>query len=103
MAELVAEGHGGAVDEVEPGLDGITVSPGVGIGQRALLVRTPGKVPLSAAVVRRIADRVLALDLDRLYDNFSGQVPTDAHSWVGRSAERYIGRVRGDFDHLTEP
>ena len=63
----------------------------------------PNKVPLSAAVVRRVADRVLALDFDRLYDNFGGQVLADAHAWVDRSAERYIGWVRGDFDHLTEP
>jgi Metallo-beta-lactamase superfamily len=232
MAELVDEGHDGSVDEVEPGLHGISIAPSVGIGQRALLVRTPGgnllwdptgyvdddleakvrqvggvaavasshphmfgaqvawaerfdvevwvqeadrtwvqredprvqgwgetfevlpgvtlvrigghfpgsavarftgadgrgvlltgdtvagtpdehwvsfmrsfpnKVPLSAAVVRRIADRVLALDFDRLYDNFGGQVLADAHAWVERSAERYVGWVRGDFDHLTEP
>ena len=63
----------------------------------------PNKVPLSAAVVRRVSDRVLALDFDRLYDNFGGQVLSDAHAWVARSAERYIGWVRGDFDHLTEP
>jgi hypothetical protein len=63
----------------------------------------PNKVPLSAAVVRRVADRVLALDFDRLYDNFGGQVLADAHTWVARSADRYIGWVRGDFDHLTEP
>lgn len=232
MTELVAEGHAGSVAEVEPGLHGISVAPGVGIGQRALLVQTPGgnllwdptgyvdedleatvrelggvavvasshphmfgaqvawgerfdapvrvqaadrswvqredlrvetwdeslevlpgvtlhrigghfpgsavahlvgadgrgvlltgdtvagtpdehwvsfmrsfpnKVPLSAAAVGRIADRVLALDFDRLYDNFGGQVLSDAHLWVERSAERYIGWVRGDFDHLTEP
>ena len=232
MAELVAEGHAGSLVEVEPGLLGITVAPSVGIGQRALLVRTPGgnllwdptgfvdddleaavrevggvtavasshphmfgaqvawaerfdapvwvqladrawvqrddvrvqtwdasfevlpgvtlhrigghfpgsavarlvgedgrgvlltgdtvagtpdehwvsfmrsfpnKVPLSAAVVSRIADRVLALDFDRLYDNFGGQVLADAHAWTRRSGERYLGWVRGDFDHLTEP
>lgn len=232
MAELSAEGHDGSLEEVEPGLLGIEVAPSVGIGQRALLVRTPegnllwdptgfvddaleeavrgvggvaavasshphmfgaqvdwadrfdatvwvqaadrswvqredarvqswdeafevlpgvtlhrvgghfpgsavahlhgadgkgvllsgdtvactpdehwvsfmrsypNKVPLSAAVVRRVADRVLALDVDRLYDNFGGQVLSDANVWVARSAERYIGWVRGDFDHLTEP
>jgi hypothetical protein len=232
MAALVAEGHRGAVGEVEPGLEGISVAPKVGIGQRALLVRTPAgnllwdptgylddelvaavtaaggvaavasshphmfgaqvtwgerfdapvwvqaadrswvqrddariqtwgessevlpgvtlhrigghfpgsavarlvgadgkgvlltgdtvagtpderrvsflrsfpnKIPLSAAVVRRVADRVLALDFDRLYDNVGGQVLADAHGQVARSAERYIGWVRGDFDHLTEP
>ncbi len=63
----------------------------------------PNQVPLSASVVRRVADRVLALDFDRLYDNFGGQVLTDAHAWVERSAERYIRWVRGDLDHLTEP
>ena len=63
----------------------------------------PNLVPLSAAVVRRVADRVLALDADRLYDNFGGQVLADAGARVARSAERYIGWVRGDLDHLTEP
>ncbi len=33
-------GRDGTVTEVEPGLYGITISPSVGIGQRALLVRT---------------------------------------------------------------
>ena len=232
LAELAVEGHRGIVEEVEPGLLGVSVSPGVGIGQRSLLVRTaagnllwdptgyvdddleaavravggvaavasshphmfgaqvewgrrfdarvlvqaadrswvqredprveswgdvlevlpgvtlhrigghfpgsavahlvgadgrgvlltgdtvaatpdgrwvsfmrsfPNLVPLSAAVVRRVADRVLALDFDRLYDNFGGRVVDEAHTWVGRSAKRYIGWVRGDFDHLTEP
>jgi glyoxylase-like metal-dependent hydrolase (beta-lactamase superfamily II) len=61
----------------------------------------PNKIPLSAAVVRTVTDRVLALDFDRLYDNFGGRVAADAQEWVGRSADRYIAWVRGDFDHLT--
>jgi len=61
----------------------------------------PNKIPLSAAVVRTVADRVLALDFDRLYDNFGGRVAADAAGWVERSAERYVRWVRGDFDHLT--
>src|SRR6185312_1067227 len=231
LAELAAAGRGGTVAEVEPGLYGITIEPSVGIGQRALLVRTgsgnllwdptgyvdddlvaaieevggvaavaashphmfgvqvewshrfggvpvylqaadrewlqrddpvvtiwdektevlpgvalhrigghfpgsavahfvaadgrgvllsgdtvagtpdehwvsfmrsfPNKNPLSAAVVAKVADRVMALDFDRLYDNFGGQVIGDAAEWVRRSADRYIGWVRGDFDHLT--
>ena len=60
----------------------------------------PNKVPLSAAVVAQVATRVLALDFDRLYDNFGGQVLGDARSWVHKSADRYIAWVRGDFDHL---
>jgi hypothetical protein len=61
----------------------------------------PNKIPLSAAVVAKVADRVLQLDFDRLYDNFGGQVIGDAEDWVRRSADRYIAWVRGDFDHLT--
>jgi hypothetical protein len=61
----------------------------------------PNKIPLSAAVVGRVADRVLRLDFDRLYDNFGGRVSSDAVDWVRRSADRYMAWVRGDFDHLT--
>lgn len=61
----------------------------------------PNKLPLSAAVIEKIAGRVLALDFDRLYDNFGGRVVADAPAWVRRSADRYIGWVRGDFDQLT--
>jgi hypothetical protein len=61
----------------------------------------PNKLPLSAATVEKVATRVLALDFDRLYDNFAGRVAGDAPQWVRRSADRYIAWVRGDFDHLT--
>ena len=61
----------------------------------------PNKLPLSGAVVGRVAARVLALDFDRLYDNFGGRVAADAQAWVRRSADRYVAWVRGDFDHLT--
>jgi hypothetical protein len=61
----------------------------------------PNKLPLSAAVVAKVADRVLRLPFDRLYDNLGGQVTRDAAQWVRRSADRYIAWVRGDFDHLT--
>ncbi len=42
MAELIAEGHRNDVRELELGLTGIGIAPSFGIGQRALLVRTPG-------------------------------------------------------------
>ena len=61
----------------------------------------PNKLPMSAAVIEKVASRVLALEFDRLYDNFGGQVLADAQTWVRRSADRYIAWVRGDFDHLT--
>ncbi len=61
----------------------------------------PNKLPLSAAVVEKVASRVLTLDFDRLYDNFGARVASDAAAWVRRSADRYVAWVRGDFDHLT--
>ena len=61
----------------------------------------PNKIPLSATTVEKVADRVTALEFDRLYDNYWGRVRSDAALWVRRSADRYIAWVRGDFDHLT--
>jgi glyoxylase-like metal-dependent hydrolase (beta-lactamase superfamily II) len=42
LAELTAEGHRIELRELEPGLIGVGAQPSVAIGQRALLVRTPG-------------------------------------------------------------
>ena len=42
LADLERDGHRGSLNEVEPGLFGIDVKPTVGIGQRALLVRSSG-------------------------------------------------------------
>lgn len=42
MAELKAEGHTNDIREEEQGLTGIGMTPSFTIGQRALLVRTPG-------------------------------------------------------------
>ncbi|HEY5821691.1 MAG TPA: MBL fold metallo-hydrolase [Propionibacteriaceae bacterium] len=61
----------------------------------------PNKIPLSAGSVARLAERLSALEFDRLYDNFGSQVIGGASECVRRSADRYIGWVRGDFDHLT--
>jgi hypothetical protein len=41
LDELRTEGHRGATEDVEPGLYGVTVTPKVGIGKRALLLQTP--------------------------------------------------------------
>lgn len=40
LAELTAQGHRIELRELEPGLTGVGAQPAVGIGQRALLVRT---------------------------------------------------------------
>lgn len=61
----------------------------------------PNSIPLSAAVVTRVAGTIGELEFDRLYDNFGGQVATGARSAVLRSAQRYVEWVRGDHDHLT--
>ncbi len=42
LAELRERGHRGRVEEEGPGIVGIGAEPAVSIGQRALLVRTPG-------------------------------------------------------------
>jgi hypothetical protein len=61
----------------------------------------PNRLPLSAAVVERIAGAIDGLPFDRLYDNFGNTIDADAAGAVRRSAERYAAWVRGDFDHLT--
>ncbi|GGK66213.1 hydrolase [Ornithinimicrobium pekingense] len=61
----------------------------------------PNLIPLSAAVVTRVADSIAALTFDRLYDNFGEQVPVGARDVVLRSARRYAEWVRGDHDDLT--
>ncbi|HSP60556.1 MAG TPA: hydrolase [Ornithinimicrobium sp.] len=61
----------------------------------------PNLIPLSAAVVTRVADTLADLTFDRLYDNFGMGVPADARAAVLRSAQRYAAWVRGDHDQLT--
>ncbi len=61
----------------------------------------PNRIPLSARVVERVTSAVEAFAFDRLYDNFGGTIDADARAVVRWSADRYIGWVSGDFDHLT--
>jgi hypothetical protein len=61
----------------------------------------PNRIPLSAAVVDRVTRAVNELAFERLYDNFGHTLAADARAVVRRSADRYMGWVRGDFDHLT--
>jgi hypothetical protein len=61
----------------------------------------PNRIPLSAAVVTRLATGVADLPFERVYDNFGRGPKRDAAAAVQRSAERYVGWVRGDFDDLT--
>jgi glyoxylase-like metal-dependent hydrolase (beta-lactamase superfamily II) len=61
----------------------------------------PNRIPLSPAVVTRIAGTVGPLPFDRLYDNFGRAIDADASDAVRRSADRYSGWVLGEFDELT--
>lgn len=61
----------------------------------------PNRIPLSAAVVLRVAEHVARRPFERLYNNFEGVIPADARDVVLRSAQRHAAWVRGDFDHLT--
>jgi Metallo-beta-lactamase superfamily len=61
----------------------------------------PNHLPLSAAVTERVAGALGEFDFDRLYGNFATRIDADARAVVRRSADRHIGWVRGDFDHLT--
>ena len=61
----------------------------------------PKHVPLSAAVVQRIVDRLDGFTYDRLYTLGGDEIDRDAKDVVHRSAETHIRWVNGDFDHLT--
>ncbi len=61
----------------------------------------PNRIPFSAAVVERITGQVEVLSFDRVYDNFGHTIERDAAAAIRRSADRYKGWVKGDFDHLT--
>ncbi len=61
----------------------------------------PNRIPLSPAVVGRITRAVTPLPFDRLYDNFGRTIEAGAATAVSRSADRYSGWVRGDFDQRT--
>ena len=61
----------------------------------------PNRIPLSPAVVQRIAVTVSELQFDRVYDNFGRPIAAGAAAAVTASAERYCAWVRGAFDELT--
>lgn len=82
-------------------LTGDTVFPNPDRASIGFLRSYPNKIPLSAAVVERIAAQLAALRHDRIYGNFDNRIEHDAAAVLRRSADRHIGWVRGDFDQLT--
>ncbi|MGW9826541.1 glyoxylase-like metal-dependent hydrolase (beta-lactamase superfamily II) [Brevibacterium pityocampae] len=82
-------------------LGGDTISPVVRSGWVTFMRSFPNYLPLSGAVVRRMADAVADLDFDRMYGNFGQQLRSGGKAAVEESAQRYIAWVSGEFDHLT--
>lgn len=70
-------------------------------GNVTFLRSYPNRIPLSAAVVRRMAKDLEPLAFDRLYNNFAACIPSDAQRIVQFSADRYARWVSGEYDELT--
>lgn len=79
-------------DTVSVNPDGATV---------AFMRSYPNRIPLSSAVVLRIADHLGRYDFDRLYDNFGRCISREASAVVRASAARHAGWASGAFDELT--
>jgi glyoxylase-like metal-dependent hydrolase (beta-lactamase superfamily II) len=82
-------------------LAGDTIFPNPDRRTVAFLRSYPNRLPLSAAVVERMADTMAVLDFDRIYGLFTNCIEADGHAAVKRSAARHAAWVRGDYDHLT--
>jgi glyoxylase-like metal-dependent hydrolase (beta-lactamase superfamily II) len=82
-------------------LAGDTFFPGPS-GRWVTFMRSyPNAIPLSAAVVARVAHAVTEHPFDRAHGNFGNRIMSDARGAVRRSADRYIAWVSGANDHLT--
>jgi hypothetical protein len=82
-------------------LSGDTVLPNPDRATVSFMRSYPNRIPLSPAVVDRVVRDLERFSFDRLYGNFADFIDTDAVASVRRSAQRHIGWVQGDFDHLT--
>lgn len=70
-------------------------------GTASFMRSYPNRIPLSGAVVQRLAEATDQLSFDRLYNNFGAIIASDARAMVRFSADRHAAWVRGDHDHLT--
>lgn len=64
----------------------------------------PNLIPLPERLVRQISERVDALDFDRIYGGFDGQLlALGAKAAVQFSADRYLGWLRDEIRDPDEP
>lgn len=82
-------------------LTGDTIFPNPDRRSFSFMRSFPNRIPLSGAVVRRIARHVDRFAYDRVYGNFENAIAADARAILLRSAERHADWVDGVFDHLT--
>lgn len=61
----------------------------------------PNHIPLSPAVVRRLAAALGEEPYERIYGNFDNAITAGASDAVRRSAERHVAWAEGRFDELT--
>ncbi|RSN11098.1 hydrolase [Streptomyces sp. WAC 05977] len=81
-------------------LVGDTIVPVAAAGWVSFMRSYPNAIPLSAGLVRRIAERLAPYEFERLYGLTGGIVRTGAKDAVLRSAERYAAWASGANDHL---
>ncbi|MGO1972279.1 MAG: hydrolase [Propionibacteriaceae bacterium] len=82
-------------------LTGDTVAPNPDRSSVGFMRSYPNKIPLSAAVVERIARDLGQLDFDTVVGNFNNEIRGNAADAIQRSARRHAEWVRGDHDALT--
>ncbi len=82
-------------------LAGDAVSPNPDRRTVTFMRSFPNRLPLSGAVVLRIAAQLEGMHFDRLYDNFGGVVPSDAQAVLRFSADRYAAWTDGLHDDET--
>ncbi|MET0449608.1 MAG: MBL fold metallo-hydrolase [Aeromicrobium sp.] len=82
-------------------LTGDTIFPNPDRRSFSFMRSFPNRIPLSGAVVQRIARHVDAFAYDRVYGNFDNAIDSDARAVLLRSADRHADWVNGVFDHLT--
>lgn len=82
-------------------LVGDTVFPNPDRRTVAFLRSYPNRIPLSAAVVQRMAGTLAELRFDRIYGLLANTIDTAGAAAIRFSADRHAAWVRGDHDDLT--